>query len=66
VKALGARYPATTTHLVVSAFVAMRLISGPNDEIYMRVDRERATRVRLWTGNDSQSQDFAPGNIRRI
>jgi hypothetical protein len=60
-KMLGTWHQATAPHLVVCAFVAMGLIPvlGPNDEIYMRVDREGATKVRLWTVDDRPPQDFA-------
>jgi hypothetical protein len=53
---------------MVSAFVAMGLIPvpGPDGETDMRVDRERAVRVRRWTVGDPQSQDFGPDGSRRI
>jgi hypothetical protein len=49
VKMRGAWHQATS-HLVVSALAAMRLIpmSGSDGEPYMCVDRERTTKIRRW------------------
>jgi hypothetical protein len=68
VKMLRALHQATTSHLVVSVFVAMRLIpmSRPDSEKYMRRDRERATRIRRENVGDPQPQDFGPGSSVRI
>jgi hypothetical protein len=66
VKMMGAWYQATAPHLVMSAFNAAGFVQFMrNGEIYMKVDREKAKRIRKWSfeGNNSVLGDDATKRI---
>jgi hypothetical protein len=68
VKILGAWHQAPAPHLVISAFAAMGLLlfMGRNNIVYLLLDRERATRIRPWGGQDPETMDVDEGGNRRI
>jgi hypothetical protein len=68
VKMPGVWHQATAPDLVVSGFTAMELVPfiGGNGLVHMRLDRQRATQIRSWPGQDRHPMDIGDGGNRRI
>jgi hypothetical protein len=68
VKMLGAWHQATDPHFIVSVFTAVGLIPfmGGDGLVYMRLDRQRATRIRTWAGQNPHPINVGESGNRKI